>query len=155
MLGVGGIVTTDNVLSSFKAQPRLRDPFPSTPGIANFEPDIPGGAKVWVRPLRANVDSKGQIKLEVERANKEALAIYEGQASEVAVEGPASQVGTLDNVIPDLAPPSRFLSGGRRNPLLEKGSKNTNNSGRVRPLSLGAYNSGAIESILAMDKDFK
>ena len=142
-LGVGGIVAPDNVLSSYKSV--QNDPHPMTPGITSFEPDIPGGAKVWVRPLRSNVDSKGHIKLHVERAHKDALAIYEGQVAEVHVEGPASQMGTLDNRVPNMAPARRT---GTRTLRIGKIPSSVRDSGRATPLSPDSKESNSTSSIL-------
>lgn len=52
LIGVGGVVAEDDRVSF------VRD----STGIAGYNPDIPGGAKVYIRlPTRASVNSRGRI----------------------------------------------------------------------------------------------
>ncbi|KAL9136630.1 MAG: hypothetical protein Q9175_002162 [Cornicularia normoerica] len=54
LIGVGGIVAEDDRLSL------TRD----STGISGYNPDIPGGAKVYIRvPTKASVDSRGRIEV--------------------------------------------------------------------------------------------
>lgn len=70
LLGVAGVVARDNRNTSNKDQ--------GPPGLTTFEPDAPGGAKIWVHPEHASIDSRGRIKLIVHSTDKHTLAIYEG-----------------------------------------------------------------------------
>ena len=58
LIGVGGIVAEDD---------RLSFPREST-GVTGYDPDIPGGAKVYIRiPTKASVDSRGRIEMSTRR----------------------------------------------------------------------------------------
>jgi hypothetical protein len=46
------------------------------PGLTFFDATIPGGAKYWVTPIRAAVDSDGRIGLSSYRASATAKAPY-------------------------------------------------------------------------------
>ncbi|KAA8650545.1 hypothetical protein EYZ11_002106 [Aspergillus tanneri] len=67
--GVGGIAVEDLNAMTFVEQG-------SPPGLANFDASIPGGAKYWVTPIRASVDSEGRIGLASYRASATAKAPY-------------------------------------------------------------------------------
>ncbi len=74
-IGVAGVAASDNrVASKQNVQP---------PGIATFDPDIPGGARHWYHPEHASIDSRGRIKLSIHPTDQNTLAIYEGVVSEV------------------------------------------------------------------------
>ncbi|KAK2788592.1 hypothetical protein FQN53_003444 [Emmonsiellopsis sp. PD_33] len=68
-VGVGGIVTDDPRAHGFRERNA-----PS--GISDFDPDVPGGAKYWVRPVRAAVDSEGKIDLKIDRASDASAALH-------------------------------------------------------------------------------
>ena len=107
MVGVGGIVTEDTESTVF----RMRS-YDSkyVPGLGRFAPDIPGGAKLWVQPKQASVDSAGRIKLHYDRAEKNTVTIYE----EKLQEEPLPEVTKgYDRRVPDLAPSPRPTAGGR------------------------------------------
>lgn len=104
-VGVGGIVTEDSKSAMFKVKPT--DPN-YVQGLASFDPSIPGGAKVWVQPTQASIDSEGKIKLRHERAEKNTVAIFE----EKVQEEPLPEVTKgYDRNTPDLAPSARSRSG--------------------------------------------
>ncbi|KAL2012715.1 hypothetical protein VTN00DRAFT_240 [Thermoascus crustaceus] len=67
--GVGGIAVEDLNAMTFADQA-------GTPGLAYFDASIPGGAKYWVTPVRASVDSEGRIGLASYRASASAKAPY-------------------------------------------------------------------------------
>ncbi|KAF9885676.1 hypothetical protein FE257_012658 [Aspergillus nanangensis] len=67
--GVGGIAVEDLNAMTFVEQG-------SPPGLAYFDASIPGGAKYWVTPIRASVDSEGRIGLASYRASATAKAPY-------------------------------------------------------------------------------
>lgn len=69
IVGIGGIVAEDAQATTF------HDPTGPS-GLAYFDVTIPGGAKYWVTPIRAFVDSDGKISLLFFRANTNAKAPY-------------------------------------------------------------------------------
>ncbi|KAE8146042.1 NAD(P)-binding protein [Aspergillus avenaceus] len=67
--GVGGIAVEDLNAMTFVEQG-------SPAGLAYFDASVPGGAKYWVTPIRASVDSEGRIGLASYRASATAKAPY-------------------------------------------------------------------------------
>jgi hypothetical protein len=67
--GVGGIAVEDLNAMTFIDQG-------TPPGLTAFDATIPGGAKYWVSPIRAAVDSDGRIGLSSYRAGSTAKAPY-------------------------------------------------------------------------------
>ena len=74
LVGVGGVVTNDSAKSMYGKV--------DVPGIRMFDPDIPGGGKVWERPIQAKINSRGRIDLDCMRADEHLVAIYEGIVDE-------------------------------------------------------------------------
>ena len=70
LLGVGGVAADDNRARMYGSDERK--------GLAAYNPDAPGGTKVWVNPRRASVDPSGRIKMLPVRAPDHSLAVYEG-----------------------------------------------------------------------------
>ena len=95
MIGVGGVIAEG--LPATNVVVDKRDPIP---GWTRYDPDIEGGAKIWVHPQRANIDSSGRINLRLQLASKQTLAVWEGEE-----EKPLSEVVKAnDRDVPDLAP---------------------------------------------------
>lgn len=67
--GIGGIAVEDLNAMTFMDQG-------SPPGLTFFDATIPGGAKYWVTPIRAAVDSEGRIGLSSYRAGASSKAPY-------------------------------------------------------------------------------
>lgn len=67
--GIGGIVVEDLNSMTFIEQG-------APPGLTWFDATIPGGAKYWVNPIRASVDSDGRIDLSSHRAKATSKAPY-------------------------------------------------------------------------------
>ena len=84
VLGVGGVVAADSSVATFKQPRNSKD---SEPGWSSFDPDIEGGAKTWIHPEAASIDSQGRIKLNVDRASKDTVAVWEGQAEKIEALG--------------------------------------------------------------------
>ena len=80
IIGVGGVVAADSSDATFKFSNSSKD---SEPGWSSFDPDVEGGAKTWVHPEAASIDPQGRIKLNVDRASKDTLAVWEGQAENI------------------------------------------------------------------------
>jgi hypothetical protein len=69
VVGIGGITVEDLNVMSFVEQG-------TPPGLTWFDSSIPGGAKYWVSPIRAAMDSQGRIGLSSNRASATAKAPY-------------------------------------------------------------------------------
>ncbi|KAL6717095.1 hypothetical protein ACLMJK_005010 [Lecanora helva] len=70
LIGVAGVVGKDHRKPFFNDE--------SVQGLNTFDPDIPGGGKIWTQPKRASIDSHGRIDLVVDRADKNALNVAMG-----------------------------------------------------------------------------
>ncbi|MCJ1277229.1 hypothetical protein MMC21_005039 [Puttea exsequens] len=84
LFGVGGVVALDK-----------RKPWTTAegdPSIASYDPDIPGGARVWVHPSTAVINSRGQTELVVDRANPNEINVatgaFSGSATSKLLESP-------------------------------------------------------------------
>lgn len=75
LAGVAGIVTEDINSHAFRE-------FNAPQGITELNPEIPGGAKYWVQPVRASVNPDGKISLAIDRANESTMAIHGVSAPE-------------------------------------------------------------------------
>ena len=116
-VGVGGIVAEDPESALFKG--RQKDA-KYVQGLASFDPSISGGAKVWVQPQQASINSEGKIKLRYERAEKSTVIIYE----EKVQDEPLPEVTKgYDRQAPDLAPSTRPRSGSRMGYGLDRPSE--------------------------------
>ena len=76
-LGVAGVVVADGVITSFKGT------IPVSDGVTRTDTTTPGGGKAWVHPRHASIDGKGRIRLQVEHAGAQAIAVEEGRWEEV------------------------------------------------------------------------
>ena len=63
-----------------------------------FDPDIPGGAKLWLQPERMSVDPQGKINVQAKRADPKALEIYEPK------EQPEARQPTTSNPVSGVSP---------------------------------------------------
>lgn len=69
LVGIAGVVADDDRGPLvIKVAPR---------GLAEFDPDIPGGTKEWYHPEHASVDSRGRLNLILKRTDPHTLAIYQ------------------------------------------------------------------------------
>ncbi|OLN88197.1 hypothetical protein CCHL11_00346 [Colletotrichum chlorophyti] len=75
-LGVGGFVTNTPQGDNAFNQRHLIGRKNQVAGIASFDPDITGGAKAYVKPISARVDSAGMVQITVAEANQEAQLIH-------------------------------------------------------------------------------
>ncbi|KAM5475585.1 hypothetical protein MauCBS54593_001277 [Microsporum audouinii] len=75
MVGVAGFVTDD-------IGPSAARDFDSLKGSIQFDPDVPGGAKYWVKVEKATVDAKGRVLLRVDGATSSAKALIGVQNAE-------------------------------------------------------------------------
>ncbi|KAI4152672.1 MAG: hypothetical protein LQ341_000667 [Variospora aurantia] len=76
LLGIGGVAAEDSTkATSSRSRPEGRQ---EVPGIQKLEPDIEGGAKIWIRPDRASIDVHGKPKVHILRVDPGEKIIYEG-----------------------------------------------------------------------------
>ncbi|KAL2047552.1 hypothetical protein ABVK25_011410 [Lepraria finkii] len=98
LIGVAGVVGSDSKMTFNKTG--------ELPGVANYDPDIPGGAKIWVRPRRAGIDSHGRIELLVDRASKNAVHVAQGLHSEEPKLPEAAIAAAQERATPTLTSPT-------------------------------------------------
>ncbi|KAL9029026.1 MAG: hypothetical protein Q9196_002688 [Gyalolechia fulgens] len=152
ILGVGGIAAEDTTKrTAFLPQDSRRL---EKPGIQRFEPEIEGGAKIWIQPDRASVDVRGRLKLHVLRVGRREEAIYEGIVQEEDVgrhEPPMNPSFTsmprLDSKrIPKVAKSSDYGLGGDRPDLSPR---------RAAPFDTPKGSTDSIPSLLKiLDNDY-
>ncbi|EGD84371.1 hypothetical protein H112_08075 [Trichophyton rubrum D6] len=78
IVGVAGFVTDD-------IGPSASRDFDSQKGSIQFDPDLPGGAKYWVKVEKATVDVKGKVLLRVDGATNSVKALYGVQGAAEAL----------------------------------------------------------------------
>lgn len=91
LIGVGGVVAEDDRLSF------TRD----STGLTGYNPDIPGGAKIYIRATRASVDPRGRIELFTKRprdrtSENVAKGYYHSEGPEIPQLPPAA-AGAVQN----------------------------------------------------------
>jgi hypothetical protein len=79
-LGVGGFVALDPNTSGFGKTGRRNETADPT---HQLDPDLPGGNKVYVQPTSAIIDEAGRVRLNVARADNEAVAVKEGKVEHI------------------------------------------------------------------------
>ena len=89
LIGVGGVVAEDDRLTF------MRD----STGITGYEPDLPGGAKIYIRsPTRASVDPRGRINIHTRRPrDKTSENIAKGYYHLEQAEPPPAAVDAAQN----------------------------------------------------------
>lgn len=122
LIGVAGVVVKDNRKTSNKDQ--------GPPGLTTFEPDAPGGAKIWCHPEHASIDPRGRIKLSVHSTDKHTLAIYEGvvedsEEPDLLTKGPRTFPST---------PSSTLLRDRKKQGYGLEGLERATSIGRARPI---------------------
>ena len=115
-LGVGGFVADtpagDTAFSMRNLSQRARE---LIPGIDKLDPDVEGGAKVYVEPLNAKVDSQGRVTLKVGQARPEAELVAKEMAGEEVIfdrePEPSSQSRRAGQLFRNLPSVSRPMTG--------------------------------------------
>ena len=79
-LGVGGFVALDPNSSEMGRNGRRNN---NDDPAHILDPDLPGGNKVYVRPISATVDESGRVRLSVARADSESVAVKEGNVDHI------------------------------------------------------------------------
>jgi hypothetical protein len=92
-LGVGGFITDapagDTTFNMRSLSPRTRE---MIPGIDSLDPNIEGGAKVYIDAMSARINSQGRVILKAGQAEAEAeLVAKEAAGEEVIFEEPKKQ----------------------------------------------------------------
>ena len=86
-LGVGGFVTNvpggESTFNMSRVSADIRQV--RTPGLERLDPSIKGGAKIWVEPLNATVNSKGQTIITVGETDRKVTEIAKELAGRDAV----------------------------------------------------------------------
>ncbi|KAK1982821.1 mitochondrial ribosomal protein MRP51 [Colletotrichum cereale] len=97
-LGVGGFITETPQGDTAFNQRSFLGRKAGIAGVASFDPDIKGGAKAYVQPTSARMDSSGMTQITVSEANEEAQLISKemvGKAKiyndKTKIEGPSGQ----------------------------------------------------------------
>ncbi|OQO02546.1 hypothetical protein B0A48_12073 [Cryoendolithus antarcticus] len=113
LLGVAGFVASDPKGGEFKK---------SNPGgiethfdpAATLDEATPGGGKIWIHPTSASVDEAGRIKLNIVRAEREAVAVKTETTEEIVAERTAPIRFGAGGSGPgsSLLPPERAVGGG-------------------------------------------
>lgn len=65
VLGIGGVTAAEHKYSFTRKN--------EDPAVAEFQPDIPGGPKVWLQLRKASINPQGRIELGNQRAETNAL----------------------------------------------------------------------------------
>ena len=128
LIGVGGIVAEDD------RQSFTRD----STGVTGYNPDIPGGAKVYIRaPKRASVDSRGRIDIVTrrprDRTSERIAQSYHSSEDSETPETPFAAAPTAQNRAVQSLARTKFRSPGG---TLGYGLENmdaTKGSGRASP----------------------
>ena len=72
-LGVAGIVAADQTSYQMRMSADV------SPDLISLRPDVVGGGKAWVHPIRASIDPSGRIDLRVIQASRTTSDIYQGK----------------------------------------------------------------------------
>ncbi|KAI9880567.1 MAG: hypothetical protein M1830_002266 [Pleopsidium flavum] len=119
LIGIGGIVAEDRELrGSFKD---------NLPGMSYYDGTIAGGAKAWYHPNRASIDAQGRIKLQIDMAEEDTIAIHKEKVDRKPVD---DVMEVTDRTWPIHSPSSGSASGYG----LENRSSKTGN--RAEPLEV-------------------
>jgi len=100
-VGVGGFVAEDPIslyhnparMGSRVTQSEVGGYDPDLMANA-LDPDLPGGNKMWVQPLSASVDSQGRVRLQLNRGDKEAVAVQMDDVEHIHEARAAATRGT-------------------------------------------------------------
>ena len=92
LIGVAGVVGKDHRKTFFKEQNN-----DTAQGLNRYDPDIPGGGKVWTHPRRANIDSHGRVDLVLNRADKNALHVAMGVYTDEPPKAPVAAIADAED----------------------------------------------------------
>ena len=79
-LGVGGVVAQDSASATYTSGQRI----PEDDKMAHqLDPNSEGGNKLWVETKGAYVSEKGHLHLQLERADRDAVSVKQGQVEAI------------------------------------------------------------------------
>lgn len=126
LLGVGGVVAEDDRMTFAK----------DSTGLTGYNPDIPGGAKIYIRATRASVNPRGRIELTTKRprgrtSENIAKGYYHSEGADVPQFPPAAVDAIQNRETPTLTrtKPGRTREAGYGQEELTA----PNSSGRAAP----------------------
>ena len=103
LIGVAGVVGKDSTVPFFDQKGANQKGDERAAGVNHYDPDIPGGGKLWTQPRRASIDSHGQIIFSLDRADKNALNVAKGVHSEETTLSQAAIAAIRNRELPDLS----------------------------------------------------
>ncbi len=125
LIGVGGVPADDVKIAMWKSM--------EPQGVTSFDPDIPGGAKLWVHPDTSSIDSQGRIELHLmDRASDNTLAIYQGETSEKSLRATPALAPETSRRMAELSPSPRTTTNSSQGYGLG-GMASADNSRRASP----------------------
>lgn len=124
ILGIGGIVFGDDK-ATFERQGEKAD-------VAEFEPDIRGGGKLWIQAKHASIDPRGRIEFGNKRADKNAVNVLRGESEYETVLPAAALTAAKDRNVPDLSP---RLTGQKSSQGYGIEEQSVSKSGRAQPFT--------------------
>lgn len=130
VLGVGGVAAIDDPRAFFKSG--------ISPGVPTFDPDVPGGAKVWVNIDRAVIDRRGRIRTQTSRTHHHALAIFKGIVKE---ENVSPNVEGRDRNFPDTTHASSSEHQSRKGVYGLESSSSRSLYGKAKPFKVESLKS--------------
>ncbi|MCJ1267583.1 hypothetical protein MMC22_007468 [Lobaria immixta] len=132
-VGVAGVVTEDDRPSLNKQTV----PY----GVAEFDPDAPGGTKNFFHPEHASIDSQGRVMLLVKHAKSDALTIYKGITPQDEEKFDASIISGGDRQFPSSS--SSLFAAPRETSAQGYGLEGTDHesrSGGTKPIADVSHN---------------
>ena len=121
LVGIAGVVAEDMEHRNFGNDQS---------GIMRYDGTIVGGAKTWYHPTKASIDAQGRIKLSIDPADEDTIAIYGVEAKSEAVDSAITN------------PSDRSWEG----PALSNGAATRTSYSRVEPLKVSAGQSSMRDS---------
>lgn len=127
-IGVAGVVAEDDRPAVHKRTvPR---------GVAEFDPDIPGGTKDWYHPEHASINSRGRLNLNIKHTDAHTLAIYEGISEQKEENIDASVISGGDRQFPWSSSPSAASRETSKQGYGLEGIDQENRSERATPVDV-------------------
>ncbi|KAI9841354.1 MAG: hypothetical protein M1838_003607 [Thelocarpon superellum] len=86
-LGIAGVV------ADYSTPPTFKSAQDDGSGLSGLRPEISGGGKLWVHPVRASMDAQGRISLQAAQAMPTTVAVHEGTIQDPATTTDHTQPG--------------------------------------------------------------
>ena len=107
LIGIAGVVGEDKRVF-FKEKGHNEGGDERAAGVSSYDPDIPGGGKLWTQPARASIDPHGRIDFHLFRADKNAFNVAQGMYSEGSILSEAPNGNAKDQEVRDLPSSGRM-----------------------------------------------